>query len=59
MGTDDADAEDVSRVLAGEPAAFDGLVRRWQGRLVGLAWRFCRDRATAEDMAQDAFLKAT
>lgn len=58
MGTQDADADDVRRVLAGDPAAFEGIVRRWQGRLVGLAWRFCRDRAMAEDMAQDAFLKA-
>ncbi len=58
MGTGDEDADDVGRVLAGDLGAFEGLVRRWQGRLVGLAWRFCRDRATAEDMAQDAFLKA-
>lgn len=58
MGTEDADSDDVRRVLEGDLAAFEGIVRRWQGRLVGLAWRFCRDRTTAEDMAQDAFLKA-
>jgi len=58
MGKDDDDAADASRVVAGELAAFEGIVRRWQGRLVGLAWRFCRDRGTAEDMAQEAFLKA-
>jgi RNA polymerase sigma-70 factor (ECF subfamily) len=45
-------------VLAGELEAFEGIVQRWQGRLVGLAFRFCRDRAAAEDMAQEAFLKA-
>jgi RNA polymerase sigma-70 factor (ECF subfamily) len=58
MGKDDEDAADVARVVAGDLAAFEGIVRRWQGRLVGLAWRFCRDRGTAEDMAQEAFLKA-
>jgi RNA polymerase sigma-70 factor, ECF subfamily len=58
MGKDDEDAADASRVVAGDLAAFEGIVRRWQGRLVGLAWRFCRDRSTAEDMAQEAFLKA-
>jgi RNA polymerase sigma-70 factor, ECF subfamily len=51
------DERDVARVVAGEAEAFDGIVRRWQRQLVGLAWRFCRDRATAEDMAQEAFLK--
>jgi RNA polymerase sigma-70 factor (ECF subfamily) len=55
---DDEDAADARRVLAGDVVAFDGIVRRWQGRLVNLAWRFCRDRAMAEDMAQDAFVRA-
>ena len=54
----DEDAADVARVLAGDSAAFDGIVRRWQARLVNLAWRFCRDRMLAEDLAQDAFVKA-
>jgi RNA polymerase sigma-70 factor, ECF subfamily len=55
---DDLDVEDVARVLAGDTAAFAGIVGRWQGRLVNLAWRFCRDRALAEDLAQEAFVKA-
>jgi RNA polymerase sigma-70 factor, ECF subfamily len=58
LGASDDDDLDVARVVAGDPSAFEGIVRRWQGRLVGLAWRFCRDRAMAEDMAQEAFLKA-
>jgi RNA polymerase sigma-70 factor (ECF subfamily) len=45
-------------VLAGDVAAFENIVRRWQGPLVNLAWRFCRDRARAEEMAQEAFLRA-
>ena len=32
--------------------------RRWQGPLVNLAYRFCRDRARSEEMAQEAFLRA-
>ena len=55
---EDEDAADARRVLAGDVAAFGGIVRRWQGRLINLAWRFSRDRASAEDMAQDAFVKA-
>jgi RNA polymerase sigma-70 factor (ECF subfamily) len=52
------DQSDVEKVLAGEVAAFEGIVRRWQGPLVNLAYRFTRDRARAEDMAQEAFLRA-
>jgi RNA polymerase sigma-70 factor, ECF subfamily len=54
----DEDAEDAARVQAGDLDAFSGIVHRWQGRLVGLAWRFFRDRGLAEDMAQEAFVKA-
>jgi RNA polymerase sigma-70 factor (ECF subfamily) len=52
------DRADVDRVLAGDPAAFEGIVRRWQAPLINLAYRFCRDRARAEEMAQEAFLRA-
>jgi len=52
------DQEDVDRVLAGDISAFERIVHRWQGPLVNLAYRFCRDRSRAEDMAQEAFLRA-
>lgn len=52
------DQADVARVQAGEVSAFEGIVRRWQGPLVNLAYRFCRDRGRAEEMAQEAFLRA-
>ena len=52
------DAADVTRVLAGDVSAFEPIVRRWQKPLVNLAYRFCRDRGRAEDMAQEAFLRA-
>lgn len=54
----DPDTEAVQRVLAGDIAAFEDLVHRWQGPLVNLAFRFCRDRDRAEEMAQEAFLRA-
>ncbi|HWF11117.1 MAG TPA: RNA polymerase sigma factor [Bryobacteraceae bacterium] len=52
------DSVDVDRVLAGDVAAFERIVRRWQAPLVNLAYRFCRDRWRAEEMAQEAFLRA-
>jgi RNA polymerase sigma-70 factor (ECF subfamily) len=48
----------VERVLAGDVRAFEGIVCRWQGPLVNMAWRYCRDRGRAEEMAQEAFIKA-
>jgi RNA polymerase sigma-70 factor (ECF subfamily) len=52
------DQADVEKVLAGDVSAFEGIVRRWQGPLINLAYRFCRDRGRAEEMAQEAFLRA-
>jgi RNA polymerase sigma-70 factor (ECF subfamily) len=52
------DQADVEKVLAGDVSAFEGIVRRWQTPLVNLAYRFCHDRGRAEDMAQEAFLRA-
>jgi RNA polymerase sigma-70 factor (ECF subfamily) len=52
------DRADVERVLAGDVNAFEGIVRRWQGPLVNMAWRYCRDRGRAEEMAQEAFVRA-
>jgi RNA polymerase sigma-70 factor (ECF subfamily) len=52
------DLADVERVLAGDAQAFEGIVRRWQGPLVNMAWRYCRDRGRAEELAQEALIKA-
>jgi RNA polymerase sigma-70 factor (ECF subfamily) len=48
----------VDRVLQGDPDAFAEIVRRWQGPLINLAYRFCGDRSRAEEMAQEAFLRS-
>ena len=53
----DLDSADVQRVLAGDVDAFSGIVDRWQRPLVNLAYRFCRNRALAEEMTQEAFLR--
>ena len=51
------DRAEVERVLLGDISAFEGIVRRWQGPLINLAWRFCHDRGRAEEMAQETFLR--
>jgi RNA polymerase sigma-70 factor (ECF subfamily) len=52
------DQTDVERVLAGDISAFEGIVRRWQAPMINLAYRFCQDRGRAEELAQEAFLRA-
>ena len=48
----------VERTRAGEVEAFSELVRRNERVIYNLAYRFMRDGTLAEDMAQEAFLKA-
>jgi RNA polymerase sigma-70 factor, ECF subfamily len=54
----EADERAVERVLNGDVAAFAEIVARWQRPLINLAYRFCRDRGRAEEMAQEAFVRA-
>ncbi len=51
------DQADVVKVLAGDISAFEGIVRRWQGPLINLAFRYCREHGRAEELAQEAFLR--
>ena len=56
-----ADAGDLSlvrRVQAGERGAFDLLVLKYQHKVVKLVMRYLRDPTEAEDVAQEAFIKA-
>lgn len=48
----------IDAVLGGDPAAFRVVVRGYQQRVFGLAWMMTRDRSTAEEVTQDAFLNA-
>ena len=52
------DIELVKRSQRGDTEAFSELVRKYQTVVYNLAYRFMRDRNLAEDMAQEAFVKA-
>jgi RNA polymerase sigma-70 factor (ECF subfamily) len=52
-----ADTEVVGRVLAGEEALFEVLVRRYQTRVVAHVARMVGNRDDALDLAQEIFLK--
>jgi RNA polymerase sigma-70 factor, ECF subfamily len=58
MTQDDSDQQLVERVQAGDKTAFDLLVRKYQHRVLKLVSRFVSDAAEAEDVAQEAFIKA-
>lgn len=58
MSQDATDQELVKRVQAGDQTAFNVLVLRYQHRVLKLVSRFARDTAEAEDIAQEAFIKA-
>ena len=53
-----SDQELISKVKAGEMAAFDELMRRYQKRVYFLALKMVRDHDSADDAVQDAFVKA-
>jgi RNA polymerase sigma-70 factor (ECF subfamily) len=55
---DDTDHELVRRVQAGDQSAFNLLVLKYQHRVLKLVGRFVNDPTEAEDVAQEAFLKA-
>ncbi len=52
------DAQLIQRVLDGDDTAFSALVKKYQRSVHALAWRKVGDFHIAEDITQDAFLKA-
>lgn len=52
------DAELVRRTLDGDGAAFDALVRRYMRPALAVAWELTATLEDAEDVVQDAFLRA-
>jgi RNA polymerase sigma-70 factor (ECF subfamily) len=52
------DEELVGAVLAGDTAAFDVLVQRWERKIRGAAYRIVGSDEEARDVCQEAFLKA-
>jgi RNA polymerase sigma-70 factor (ECF subfamily) len=53
----DADARLMLDFAGGDDAAFDALFDRWSGPLLRFVERMVSDRATAEELVQDAFLR--
>ncbi len=58
MGDREVDQQLVERAQRGEKHAFELLVAKYQRRLGRLISRFVRNAAEAEDVTQDAFIKA-
>src|ERR1700758_1768123 len=48
----------ISRLRAGEEAAFEVMVRTFGGRLLSVARRFVRNEDEARDIVQSAYLSA-
>jgi len=48
----------VARAKAGEPQAFDALVRRYRKRIFALALHLSGSESEADDIAQDVFIRA-
>lgn len=47
----------IAKCKAGDPLAWEAFVRRFQGRLYGLACTYVRDRDEAADLAQEIFIR--
>jgi RNA polymerase sigma-70 factor (ECF subfamily) len=56
--SEDTDQQLVDRVLSGNKNAFNLLVLRYQHRVLALVGRFIHDSHEAEDVCQEAFIKA-
>ena len=52
------DEELISRVQHGDNAAFDFLVIKYQHKIIQLVNRYVKDPSEAQDVAQEAFIKA-
>lgn len=48
----------LARAKRGDPDAFEALYREHRGRVYGLALRMTRDALAAEELTQDAFVRA-
>ena len=48
----------IDRVKRGDKKAFDALVLKYQGKILGLVSRYVREPGDAGDVAQETFIKA-
>ena len=52
-----SDVQLMLDVKAGDDSSFDLLLQKYRTPLVNFLYRMVRDRATAEDLAQEVFLR--
>lgn len=52
------DASLVDKFIAGDESAFNEIVNRYRGRIYGLTLNLLRNAADAEEITQDAFIRA-
>jgi RNA polymerase sigma-70 factor, ECF subfamily len=55
---DPAEQQLVARAQAGDTGAFDALVSNYLRRVLSIAWGIVRNAHDAEDLAQEAFVRA-
>jgi len=53
-----SDLDYISQLLTGRQDAFEPLVRKYQGAVRAFCFQMLKDRALADDAAQDVFIKA-
>ena len=58
MGESELDQALVERVKNGDKRAFDLLVRKYQHKIISVASRYVSDWSEAQDVAQEAFIRA-
>jgi RNA polymerase sigma-70 factor (ECF subfamily) len=58
MGESELDQALVERVQKGDKQAFDLLVRKYQHKIISLVTRYVSDWSEAQDVAQEAFIRA-
>ena len=58
MGQSNNDKELVKRAQKGDKTAFNALVTKYQIKVVNLVTRYVKDNDEAQDVAQEAFIKA-
>lgn len=58
MTSKDIDLQLVRRVQEGDKKAFDLLVSKYQHKVIKLVLRYVKDMSIAQDVAQEAFIKA-
>jgi len=51
------DSADFRALQRGEEAALNRLIARWERRLFGFAWRYLHNRADAQDLVVEVFVR--